>query len=116
MENTHAASPLPSLAEIVKANPGWLDEGVDEHETARITTHSVTTLRSLRTRGGGPPYSKLGSKVVYIRRDIFAWLARGRRKSTADYGEPRKQLLLQEKAAMVCRPRRSGVEFPNTPK
>ena len=79
---------LQSLVEIaaegLRANPGWLDEAVDEHEAARIVSESVSTLRSKRTRGGGPDFSKQGSKVIYVRRWLFEYLIAGRRSSTSD--------------------------------
>jgi hypothetical protein len=48
---------------------------------------SPATLETLRTRGGGPPFSKLGRRVVYAREDLDAWLVERKRASTADRGE-----------------------------
>jgi hypothetical protein len=47
---------------------------------------SPATLETLRIRGGGPPFSKLGRRVVYRREDLDAWLALRRRKSTSHEG------------------------------
>ncbi len=77
-------TPLPSLAETLKSNPGWLDEAVDEAEASRITCTPKATLQTKRVRGGGPPFTKIGKRVSYIRRDLFGWLAAGRRTSTSD--------------------------------
>ena len=74
-------------AEALRENPGWLDEGIDEHEASRIVNEAVATLRTKRTRGGGPPFVKRGSSVSYIRRDLFAYLAAGRRTNTSDDSE-----------------------------
>ena len=77
-------TPLPSLIEILRDNPGWLDEAVSTDEASRITNTAKATLETMRVRGGGPVFSKRGKKVDYIRRDLFAWLAAGRRTSTSD--------------------------------
>lgn len=80
--------PLAEIAaDALRDNPGWLDEAVDEHEAARVVGESVATLRSKRTRGGGPPFVKKGARVIYIRRDLFSYLAAGRRTSTSDTGK-----------------------------
>ena len=76
--------PLPSLIEILRDNPGWLDEAVDEAEASRITKTPKATLQTKRVRGGGPTFTKTGKRVLYIRRDLFDWLTAGRRTSTSD--------------------------------
>ncbi len=82
MEN-RSVSTLPSLADILQDNPGWLDEAVGTPEASRITNTPKATLETMRVRGGGPVYTKRGKRVDYIRRDLFAWLAAGRRTSTS---------------------------------
>jgi excisionase family DNA binding protein len=47
---------------------------------------SPTTLETLRTRGGGPPFVKLGRRVVYRSEDLAHWLAHRVRHSTSDTG------------------------------
>jgi len=47
---------------------------------------SPTTLETLRTRGGGPPFVKLGRRVVYHGDDLARWLADRVRRSTSDEG------------------------------
>ena len=86
MKQTSAAlSALERLAATALGdNPGWLDEAVDEHEASRVLHESVATLRTKRTRGGGPVFVKRNSTVRYIRRDLFHYLAAGRRVSTSD--------------------------------
>ncbi len=58
--------------------PGFLDEAIDQAETARVTGTPERTLEAYRCRGGGPRYIKIGRRVRYIRRDVFAWLKRHR--------------------------------------
>ena len=86
MENTHTTSPLPTLAEIVKANPGWLDEGLTTKETSDFTGVPVPSLETLRSRGGGPKFLKINRKVLYTRRACLEWMGRKVRTSTSDPG------------------------------
>ncbi len=83
----HSASALPAFADILRDNPGWLDEAVDTPEAGRITNTPVPTLETLRVRGGGPVFLKLNKRVHYTRRALFEWLAAGRRTSTSDPGQ-----------------------------
>jgi len=49
---------------------------------------SQSTLAKMRLRGDGPPYLKLGGKiVVYDIQDIETWLLANRRKSTSEQVE-----------------------------
>lgn len=77
----------PTLEQIIQdalaKNPGWLDEGVPEIEAAAITRFSPATLKTKRSRGGGPIYTERCGRIRYIRRDLFAWLHEGRRASTS---------------------------------
>ena len=44
------------------------------------------TLAEKRVSGESPPYHKVGRRVMYYRKDLDAWLAKGRRRSTSDPG------------------------------
>ena len=77
---------LPALCEILKNNPGWLDEAVTTAEASRITSVPACTLQTWRSRGDGPPFLKLGAAVRYQRRALFEWLAARQRANTADVG------------------------------
>lgn len=48
---------------------------------------SPATLETMRTRGGGPVFAKLGRRVVYQREDLDSWVEERRRKSTIDAGD-----------------------------
>jgi hypothetical protein len=49
---------------------------------------STSTFEKYRIHGGGPPYCKLGPKLVVYDLDILdAWLEARRRSSTSDPGE-----------------------------
>ena len=48
---------------------------IDEKELARITTLSRTTLQTMRRKGGGPPWAKLGPhRVAYRLADVERWI------------------------------------------
>ena len=66
----------------------------NDERTVLPTEHAATylglspkTLETLRTRGGGPPFLKLGRRVVYRKTDLDTWLAARVRRSTSDPGE-----------------------------
>ncbi len=83
----HSASALPTFADILRDNPGWLDEGVLTAEASRITGEPEPTLETKRVRGGGPVFLKLGKSVRYTRRACFEYLAARQRTSTSDSGQ-----------------------------
>jgi predicted DNA-binding transcriptional regulator AlpA len=84
----HATIDLPSLGEILKQNPGWLDEAIDTAEASRIVGFPPCTLHTWRSRGDGPPFLKFGGRSVrYQRRTLFQWLADRQRRNTADRGD-----------------------------
>lgn len=56
-------------------------------EAARYLGISTRALEGWAVRGGGPRMLKLGSRVVYRRRDLDAWLATRERASTSDRGQ-----------------------------
>ena len=78
---------LPSFADILQTNPGWLDEAVPTIGASGITGEPVATLETKRVRGGGPVFLKLGKSVRYTRRACFEYLAARRHTSTSDPGK-----------------------------
>ena len=54
---------IPSLAEAMQSNPLYLDVAIDTREASEIIGTPTATLETLRTRGGGPVYSKRGGRV-----------------------------------------------------
>lgn len=80
-------SSLPSLNDILKSSPGWLDEAVDTAEASHIIGFPVCTLHTWRSRGDGPPFLKIGARSVrYQRRTLLQWMAERQRRNTADTG------------------------------
>lgn len=54
-------------------------------QAATFVGCSRHTLEVLRIKGGGPEFMKVGPRrVVYLQRDLEAWVEAGRRKSTAE--------------------------------
>lgn len=51
-------------------------------ECARWLAVSEQTLRNMRTRGGGPPCTKVGRAVRYVASDVEAYLAARREHRT----------------------------------
>ena len=53
-------------------------------EAARLLGLSVSTLNKMRLTGSGPPYLKLGRRVVYDVHDLEAWAASRKRNHTSE--------------------------------
>lgn len=49
-------------------------EYLTEKEVALLFSLSAATLKTQRSKGLGPKYKKLGSKVIYARRDVEIFL------------------------------------------
>jgi predicted DNA-binding transcriptional regulator AlpA len=47
------------------------------------------TLDNWRSLGTGPPFYKLGGRIVYDDAEVDAWMAKRRRTSTSDPGPNR---------------------------
>lgn len=62
------------------------DRHLSVTEAAQHLKVSESYLNKLRCSGGGPPFLKFGSRVVYALRDIEAWANGRRRMSTSDTG------------------------------
>jgi hypothetical protein len=64
---------------------------LDTFQAAERTGLARATLAKLRVVGGGPPFVKLGTKVLYEDSDLAAWItAKGKCTSTARVrGRPR---------------------------
>ena len=52
-------------------------------EAADLLRMKPQSMRRWRWAGGGPPYIKLGSKVLYQRSALLVWLTARTRNSTA---------------------------------
>jgi hypothetical protein len=59
---------------------------INEHEAAARLGLKVSTMRRWRWAGTGVPFVRIGSAIRYDPRDLEAFIAAGRRKSTSDPG------------------------------
>ncbi len=59
---------------------------IDEDEAGKILGLSVRSLQGFRLKGNGPPYVKIGRRVLYSRAELAAYIAARRRTSTSDQG------------------------------
>lgn len=57
-------------------------------EAAAYVPVSKSMLDKLRVAGGGPPFVKIGKRVLYDTRDLDQWLDGLKRTSTVDTGAP----------------------------
>ena len=62
------------------------DEYITTDQLATLTHSRPQTWRKRRLTGDGPPFIKLGSRVLYRREDVNRWLAERVRQSTSDPG------------------------------
>ena len=62
----------------------WPRRWMRTQEAANYTGHGKSTLEKLRVLGGGPPYVKRGTVVVYDRDDLDRWLAERKVSSTSE--------------------------------
>jgi hypothetical protein len=64
------------------------EEFLTTPEASSFIKIAIPTLQGYRVKGGGPPFSKIGRRVVYSRGDLLAFVLGNRRKSTSDKGAP----------------------------
>ena len=57
---------------------------LDTAGAAKFVGVSKRTLEKWRYEGGGPPYLKLGRRVLYCLGDLEEWIAGQRRYSTSE--------------------------------
>jgi|GEM_PF-2382417 len=81
---------LPHLREILLRHPDWLERAVDTKQASQITGIPVTTLVSLRSKGGGPRYIRpAGTRICrYFRRHLYEWLLSGGLKNNTAQNPP----------------------------
>jgi hypothetical protein len=61
---------------------------INQKQAAEHLGVKERTLEDYRLRGGGPPFYKIGARVVYESDELDTWLAARRRTSTSDRGAP----------------------------
>lgn len=63
----------------------WLEGFVTTQQASQLTGISEATLVTWRSRGGGPPFSKVGSLVRYRRRSLLEFMRQREQLNTADH-------------------------------
>jgi predicted DNA-binding transcriptional regulator AlpA len=56
----------------------------DTPRAAKALSLSETWLEQMRLKGNGPPFVKIGRRVLYRPEDVSDWLAANLRRSTSD--------------------------------
>ncbi|MEM7482793.1 MAG: helix-turn-helix domain-containing protein [Acidobacteriota bacterium] len=75
----------PSRREAVQPPHDWSDPGaLPALLAAEYLGLAPATLETMRSRGGGPPFVKLGRRVVYHREDLDAWMDERTRADTSE--------------------------------
>lgn len=54
-------------------------------EFCKVADRSPYTAQRWRSEGGGPPYLKVGGRVLYDEQTVHEWLASHEQNSTSDY-------------------------------
>jgi len=81
--NSNDDTPRSSLAERTRKHLQWECGYPVFDGPAQYLGLSLPTLETLRSRGGGPVFTKLGRRVVYQKEDLDAWLSERRKSSTS---------------------------------
>jgi predicted DNA-binding transcriptional regulator AlpA len=66
-------------------SPRPLERLLSVSEVAVLTGLSASFLNKLRLSGGGPPFAKLGRRVVYRHAKVVAWVDEQSHRSTSEY-------------------------------
>ena len=92
--NTLIQAELPSLEALLKTHPDFFDAAITPCDAATLIGSTVAALAQMRTRGGGPPYTRISSHtdsrgyvrgpIRYTRRDLISWLHDRRYANTAE--------------------------------
>jgi predicted DNA-binding transcriptional regulator AlpA len=62
-----------SATRVVPSQP-VVPQYITEEELSRMTTLSRSGLQAMRARGEGPPYARLGHRIVYRLADVECWI------------------------------------------
>jgi excisionase family DNA binding protein len=88
MNNTQALGSLKGSASASAISASCpLEQNLTSEQTAKLLGLSEPTLQRMRTDGSGPPFVKLGRRVLYSPARLMEWLAQRTVTSTADARE-----------------------------
>ncbi len=80
--SAHAVAPSP--AADLRPGVQTVPAHVDTRRAAELLGMSRRTLEKWRGEGSGPPFLKLGRRVLYSVADLEAWVRSRRRQSTSE--------------------------------
>ena len=75
--NRIAQDPSALRAEFYRLPP---EAFVDRQTLAAVRYIKSETLESEAIRGGGVPYTRVGRRALYTKRDVLSWLAKNGRR------------------------------------
>lgn len=78
------AGEFEAVIRDMKSPAGLDDPYLQTPRAAEFVGHSARTLENMRWRGDGPPYSKIGRKVVYRLSDLRKWVDARRVTNTGE--------------------------------
>lgn len=73
-----------TMDELAANSEGQPFEMWNEDKLSEVIDVPVPTIRSWRSRGGGPPFIKIGRKVKYRPTSVWKWLEEQERTVDAD--------------------------------
>lgn len=79
MWRDHLISSTPDAEPVPQVELAW-----DTPRAAKALSLSETWLEQMRLKGNGPPFVKIGRRVLYRPADVSEWLATNLRRSTSD--------------------------------
>ena len=90
---TFIQAELPTVEVLLKSHPDFFDAAITPSDAADFTGSTVAALAQMRTRGGGPLYTRISSHtdsrgyvrgpIRYTRRDLIEWLRDRLQRNTA---------------------------------
>lgn len=68
-------SPNGDLPSPSGSSPVPMEQLISRKRLAELGPFRASTLKAWASRGAGPPFLKVGRKVMYVRREVEEWLA-----------------------------------------
>jgi hypothetical protein len=91
--DTFIQAELPSMEVLLNSHPDFFDAAIPPSDAAALIGSTVAALAQMRTRGGGPPYTRISSHtdrrgyvrgpIRYTRRSLIEWMQERVHSNTA---------------------------------
>lgn len=67
----------PDLAELRREFWSLPENALVDRDTAGAAVYlGRESMESLAIKGGGPPYTRIGRRALYLKRDVLSWAAK----------------------------------------